>query len=550
MEADATYTLPELAQQLAAMAAQVESLASENARLAADNERYALTIEQLLEQISLLKTRAYAPKSERSEGQLSLFNEVEAEADESVPEPAADEALSRPRRRGGKRKLNLEALVTVVVEHAVPAEERRCPSCGSELARMSVEVTKTVRLVPAHLVVEEHRREVCRCEACCRRNAEDGSVPAVIVRAGMRNLPIPGSFATPSLISHVMFAKYCNATPLYRLESEFAYLGAEISRQNMANWVMGSFERWLSLICERMRHHLLQNDIIHADETEVQVLREPGRKATSKSYMWVLRSAAVDKPICVYHYDPSRGGEVIRRLLGGWRGTLCTDGYQAYYSLPGVTNVSCLVHARRKFAEIVKAAGGDLKAARACSVALEARRKLDKVFAVDSRFDDMDPQERKRQRDEHVRPLLEEFEAWALDQRDRALEGFELHKALSYACAHMPYVRNVLEDGRLEFSNNIAERSVKSFVISRKNSLFSNTPRGAEASAGAYSIMETAKLNGLRPRNYVEWLLDEMPNAGELTDEVVDSFLPWSDAVPASCRMDAQAAAPGEGDGA
>ena len=540
------YTVEELAGRLSAMAAQLDSLSSENARLAADNARYALEIERLLEQIKLMNTRAWSPKTERSEGQLALFNEVEAAADDDVPEPGPDDVVAKPRKRGGKRRLNLDELETVVIEHRIPAGERLCPSCGSELAGMGVEVTKTVRLVPAHLVVEEHRREVCRCERCCSQNAEDGSVPSVIVRAEMPSSPIPGSIATPSLISHIMFARYINATTLYRLEDEFACLGAAISRQNMANWVMSSYERWLSLICGRMRDHLLGNDIIHADETEVKVVKEPGREASDKSYMWLLRSAAADIPICVYHYAPSRGGEVVSRLLGGWAGTLCTDGYQAYYSLPGVTNVSCLVHVRRKFAEIVKSAGGDAEAARSQSVALAARRKLDEIFHLDSKLDGMDPQTRKRERDRLIKPKLESFGKWAQSQRDRAVEGFALHSALNYACAHMPYVKNVLADGRLEFSNNIAERAIKTFVIGRKNSLFSFTPRGAEASAGCYSVMVTAKLNGLRPRDYVEWVLTEMPNAGELTDEVVDRFLPWSEHVPPSCKVDRSGATAAE----
>lgn len=255
-------------------------------------------------------------------------------------------------------------------------------------------------------------------------------------------------------------------------------------------------------------------------------------------------SARCDVSVYVFEYHEARRKGVVQEFLAGWSGTLTTDGYKPYFNLgnPNIANTACLVHVRRYFAQIVKITGGDAKAASAASVALEARRRIDVMFKVDSKFDDMEPGARKAARDAELRPLMEDFGGWARAQLPLASPKLALHRALQYAVEFWPYVMNVLEDGHLELSNNVAEQAQRIFVVGRKNWLFSDAPHGARASAAIYSVTTTAKANGLNPRLYVEWLLTEMPNAGELTDEVVDLFLPWSDRVPESCKLDPAAA--------
>lgn len=576
----ATPTAPTPEQEIALLRAQLASLSRDNEALAADNARLAAeaaegaaalsemsarvaslqsTIDSLVEQIKLANLRYFAPRSERVPDDqmcLSLFNDAEAWADPGEPEPGpacGDDAPARPRRRGGRRRIDTSKLERTVVEHDL--EDRGCPRCGAEMSEMKVEVTEVIRLVPAHLVVEEHRRHVYRCKACCAANAAGEDVASQIVRAPMPALtPIPGSFATASMLSYVINAKYANSTPYYRLERDFLTLGAEVSRQDMANWTVGAHERWLSLIHARMRERLLECRYLNADETTVQVLREPGREARRKSYMWLFRTGPHEVPICVYEYRPTRSGAVPREFLDGWRGYLTTDGYDPYFGmdLPGVTNTACLVHVRRKFAEIVRVAGGDAACEGADSIALEARRRIDRIFRVDSRFDGMEPDQRRKARERELRPLMESFREWAGAAIDRAVPGLALHRALAYALRYWPYVMNVLEDGRLGLDNNIAERAIKPFVIGRKNWLFSDTPRGAEASAAIYSIVVTARLNGLNQRAYLEWLLTEMPNDPRLREPGrIDRYLPWSEDVPASCRLttarvDEEAALPDE----
>lgn len=360
----------------------------------------------------------------------------------------------------------------------------------------------------------------------------------------MPAMPVKGSFAAPSLIAYVLSGKYVNALPLYRMEYDFKCLGAPISRQNMANRTMRAWELWLSRLRARMRELLLAGDIVHADETEVQVLKEPGREAKRKSRMWLFAAPACDRPIFVYEYNPTRGGRVAEGFLRGWSGWLATDGYRPYFALDNggkVTNVACLVHIRRKFAEIVKSVGGDAKAETACSVTLAARRRIDAMLAADSRFDGMaaagDFEGRRLGRERDLRPMMEGFFEWAQVGRMGASPRMALDNALRYAVEYRPYAMNALEDGRLELDNNLAERAIKPFVIGR-NFLFSDAPRGAEASAGIFSVVAMAKANSLNPRKYLEWLLTEMLNADDPDDPAyLDSLMPWSDSMLAEIRL-------------
>lgn len=499
------------------------------------------TIDSLIEQIKLANQHFFGSRSERViPEQLSLFNDVEATATPDEAEPDIDEVLPRkPRKRGGKPVIDYDRLETIVIEHEIPEDERACPECGCVLKEAKVEVTRRVRLVPAHLVVEEHRQHVYCCRECSSNNAKGDTCKSRFVRASAPDPFIPGSFATPSLVAYILNGKYINSLPLYRMEAELTSLGANISRQNMANWVMNVHERWLSSLYERMKAELLSHDLAHADETVVQVLKEPNREPETKSRMWLFCSAECDVPVYIFEYHTTRRKSIPQAFFEGWSGTLTTDGYKPYFNLgiEGMSNTACLVHVRRYFARIVKAAGGDAKCSGADAVALEARRRIDKMFRVDSEFDNMSPDERKIARDKKLKPLMESFEAWAQMKQPATTPRLALRRAFDYALTYWPYVKNVLNDGRLVLSNNRAEQAISAFVIGRKNWLFSNTPRGAHASAAMYSIMLTAKANKLNPRRYIEWVLTEMPKARRLTDEVVDRFLPWSEEVPQDCRI-------------
>lgn len=502
--------------------------------------------ERLIEKYLLANQRYYGCKSEKViPGQLSLFNDVEFASDISGTEPLLDEVIEKkPRRRGGKRKIDFSKLEQVVIRHELPQEEQVCEVCGDKLEEFNVEVSYTLRLVPAHLIAEKHERVVYRCKACCEDNAAGSDTPSVIKRADMPKSPIKGSLASASLISYILHAKYTNALPLYRLEQDFKCLGVNISRQNMANWTISVYEKWLTLLHARMKEKLLEKDIIHADETGIQVLKEPDRTPKQKSYMWLFAASGCECPLYIYEYHPTRARSVPQNFLAGWSGTLMTDGYKPYFDLgPTITNTACLVHIRRKFAEIVKTAGGDSLAQAAGSIALAARQKIDEMFSVDSRFYELTYVERKEKRDTYLAPLMKSFLRWAKEQKFKVLPKSALDEALDYAITYWPFVLNILKDGRLELSNNLAERAIKPFVIGRKNFLFSDTPHGAHASAAIYSIVVTAKANGIKPRDYLEWVLTVMPNANNASDpQFLDGLIPGIGTLPPELYMDPQAA--------
>lgn len=263
------------------------------------------------------------------------------------------------------------------------------------------------------------------------------------MRAPQPEPPIPGSFATPSLLAWIVNGKYVMSLPLYRIEADLKACGATISRQDMANWMMNVHARWLAKVHERMKVELLSHVRIHADETTVQVLKEPNREAKKKSRMWLFCSARCDVPVYVFEYHETRRKGVAQEFLAGWSGTLTTDGYKPYFNLgnPNIANTACLVHVRRYFAQIVKIAGGGAKAASAASVALEARRRIDAMFQGRLQV------RRHGAGCQEGRPLMEDFGGMGAGQLPLASPKLAPHRALQYAVEFWPYVMNVLEDG-------------------------------------------------------------------------------------------------------
>ena len=368
--------------QVQALAAQNDALAKENAKLASDMADLAAksaeavsalksqladaraTIDSMIEQIKLSAQHRFGSSSEKViPEQLPLFNEVEAAAEPDAPEPEVDDVLpKKPRRRGGKTTIDFSKFETVVIDHEIPEADRACPECGCALSEMKVEVTRRVRIVPAHLVVEEHRRHVYRCGECCGANARGEERKGVIVRAPQPEPPIPGSIATPSLLAWIVNGKYVMSLPLYRIESDIkSSCHATISRQDMANWMMNVHARWLAKVHERMKVELLSHVRIHADETTVQVLKEPNREAKKKSRMWLFCAARCDVPVYIFEYHETRrkgvaqecrsevdGGlphgpvhDPIRELVvveggaGGMPGRRLVSASDGLYHLPG-----------------------------------------------------------------------------------------------------------------------------------------------------------------------------------------------------------------------
>lgn len=482
------------------------------------------------EQFRLSKKKQFARSSEQSgEKQLQIFNEAEVEADLTKPEPELEEITYRRRKQQGQRQEKLKELPVEIIEYRLPSEEQVCPCCQGPLHEMSTEVRQELKIIPAQVSVVKHVRHVYSCRRCER---EETKTP--VITAPMPKPALPGSLASPSAIAYIMTGKYVDGLPLYRQEQALARLGVEISRQTLANWMIKSAECWLEPLYARMHQLLLERDIIHGDETSLQVLKEPGRAATSKSYLWLYRTGYEDPAIILFEYQTTRANKHPRRFLESFKGYMHVDGYPGYNGLPGITLVGCWAHARRKFDEALKALPPDKQ--KADVAAKQGLEFCNRLFTLEKKLKELSPEERYRERLKRGRPIIDEFKAWLDYQKPRVLPKSAFGQAIGYCFNQWEKLLAYLADGRLELDNNRAERSIKPFVIGRKNWLFANTPRGARASATIYSIVETAKENGLNPFTYLKYLFEQLPNVDVKDQNVLDTFLPWSDSLPADCR--------------
>ena len=489
-------------------------------RLIGEQARLERQVEYLLEQMRLARHRQFGASSEKSEydlSQLNLFNEAEVMAESEQPEPELIEIEKHYRKRTRLTTDKLpEDLQIEVVDHELPESEQVCCECGNKLHIMNHDVRRELVIIPAQAKIREHRRAVYSCRCCETTNDH---VP--IVKAPIPEPVIKGSFASPEAVAHIMHQKFVLGVPLYRQEQEWQRQGFQFSRQTMSNWLLKAADSWLEPVYDKLKTELLEYNILHAGETTLQVLREPGKTAQSKSYMWLYRASGdTDRPIVLYDYQTSRKAEHPQRFLEGWRGYLHADGYDGYHKLQeGITVVGCWAHLRRKFDEALKSLPEN---AREGSLALVGKRYCDRLFVLEREFADFSPEQRYTKRIASSKPLMEEFFSWA--NSCDAVPKSPVGKAVHYAFLQRKYLERFLLDGRLEISNNRAERSIKPFVIGRKNWLFANTPGGARASAIIYSVIETAKENSLDPYDYLKFLFETMPQA---PNKPLDSLMPW-----------------------
>lgn len=493
-----------------------EALAGKDAVIAARDE-----------QIRLLLARRFGASRERvADGQLGLFNEAEALTGEEAA-PTRDEAesveVAGHRRRRGKRAPLPEHLPRVDVVHELDEAARVCPHDGATLEAFGEAVSEQLDVEPARFRVLRHRRVKYRCPCCEGR----------LVTAPMPAQPLPKSQASPGLLAFVATSKYVDGLPLYRLSKQFERIGVALPRQTLARWMVQSGDVVVPLI-NLLRERLLEGGYIHCDETTVQVLEEPGKAAESKSYMWVQAAGTGETPIVLFDYDPTRSGEVPRRLLEGFQGYLQTDAYAGYHRVVaerGLTSVLCMAHARRHFVDALKALGLNPNKlppkppdkARRLLTALGYFRHL---YAIERRLRDRPPDERYAVRQAEAVPVLERFHQWASQTRPKVPPKSGLGKALSYLIEHWVGLTRYLEDGRLEMDNNRVENALRPFCLGRRGWLFSATVEGATASARLYSLVETAKANGLEPYAYLRHVLTWLPRAESVDD--IETLLPWN----------------------
>lgn len=494
------------------------------------------TIANLNETVEYLKKKLFASSSEKTKkdafpGQLDLFNEAEAAADPSVPEPTLEEAVGGYKRKARKQKATREEILAglpvVEVPCTVPDEDRNCPYCNTPMEVIGKKVVREeLRIIPAKVERIQYVQEVLGCPEC----KKDGA--SVIVGAETPSPLLKHSLASASTVAYVMYQKYVNSIPLYRQEADWKQLGVKLSRATLANWVIKCSIDYMEPVYGHLHQCLLERDIIHADETPCQVLKDDGKTAQSRSYMWLYGSGNDGlPPIRLYDYQPSRGGYHAEEFLKGFSGHLICDGFSGYNKLKGVIRCGCLAHMRRYWKEALPGKSRKSSDKTHAEIGLDYCNQL---FELEKEYADLDADTRKAERLETEPAIWEAYWSWL--ETVNPAGGSRLAKAVTYAKNQKPYMENYLLDGRCSISNNIAENIARPYAVGRKNFLFHDTVKGAQASAIIYSLVETAKLNNLNIYAYLETVLLYMPDYKN-EPEGIEELMPWSEMIQQRCQI-------------
>ena len=481
------------------------------------------TITRMIEQMVLARHRHFGVSSEQLAGQARLFDEAEGLAQSSTAEqdlatlppptvpPVEPTAPAKRPARGKRRALSAE-LERVDVVHDVPEAERTCP-CGTPMVEVGCDISEQLDIVPMQVRVLRHVRKRYGCP---------GSLHAPVT-AALPPQPLPKSNASADFLAMLLVVKFIDGLPLARFEYVLDRHGVPVPRQTLARWVIGA-SQLLQPLHNLLRDHLTDGAFIHMDETVVQVLKEDGKTPTSTSYMWVQTGGPPDKPVVLFDYDASRSGAVPVRLLDGYRGYLMTDGYDGYNALAktdGINHLACWAHVRRRFVDAARVQPKGRRALADDAVAL-----IGKLYGIEREHKDATEAARLLARQQHSLPALARLRAWL----DQTLPGVTPKSALGTALAYLQKYWHRLtrytERGDLPIDNNRCENAIRPFVVGRKAWLFSDTPAGAHASAVIYSLLQTAKANGVEPYLWLRRVLRELPAA--TTVDEVEALLPWN----------------------
>ena len=513
---------------------QQEQLNALTKELHASNEKMQL----LMEQVILGKQNRFGRSSEKMEdtsqicfrevdGTIVFFNEAEAVCDLNAAEPE-DLELKSPKqpKRKGKKEADLSGLPVRRIDHYLSAEELEAEFGVRGWKQLPDAISRKYHFVPAKVEVEEHHIGVYASKT-----------DEHMVKADHPKTLLHGSLVSPSLGAAIINGKYVNAVPLYRLEQEFQRYGLQITRQNMANWCIRLAEEYLSILYDYLHKELYFYHVIQADETPVLVNHD-GRKAGSKSWMWVYRSGHLyqKRQIVLYEYQQTRNASHPREFLKGYDGICVTDGYQVYHTLEKeleeLTIAGCWVHCRRRFDEALKLIP---KSYQKESNAFLLMKQIQAIYREEGKLKDLSSDERLKQRQAVIKPLVDAFFAYLKTINVSKKDKFG--DAVGYALNQEKYLRVFLTDGDVPIDNNASERAIRGFCIGKKNWQMIDTIHGAKSSAIIYSIVETAKANNLKPFDYVQHLLEEIPKHMNDKDcSFLEDLLPWSEKLPAGIR--------------
>lgn len=504
--------------------------------------------ENLMEQVRLANQHRYGRHSESLNavaGQGSFFNEIEANCDENVPEPTIQETINsnlKPSRKPKKKGQREEDLKDFPQEdmppHDVPLKQLVDTFGEGNWKSMPDEIFWQLRFEPAKWIAEKHVVKVyVGTDGLHQDEFLRGDHPTVLFR---------GSIATPSLEAAIINAKYVNSNPLDRIARDFQTNGLNLSKQTMSNWTVWSAERYLLPVYNLMKIRQLQAHVNQCDETPLEVIHD-GRPAGSKSYMWVHITGELSPvpKIVVYEYQKTRHSDHPKSYYKDFKGILMTDGLEQYHKiareLDGLQNANCFAHARRHFANAIKAIGKGNQEAIKSSVAYKALIRIGAIYDLEGALKDLSPQERLKERQSSIKPLVEEYFAWVKEvlADTKVLPKGETAKGLNYSVNQEAYLKVFLTDGEVPIDDSASERALRNFTIGRKNWVTINTVRGANASATIYSITETARANNLNVYYYVQYLLTMLPQLidkdGNIEQSVLEPLMPWSETLPADC---------------
>ena len=500
---------------------------------AANKREEALTQERdnLKEEVDLLRKKLFGTSSEKRvldiPGQLNFFNEAELEQDPALAQMEELEASS-PEKTPKKRKAratDAERFKGILVEKEyldLSEKEKNCPVCGTALKQIGEEfVRRELVFIPARLKVREYYSRNYECPQCSQHG-----IP--VIKKGKDGRPhMLYGMACAGTVAWVMYQKFCNALPYFRQEKDWKQYGASITRKTMANWVIQNSEAFFLPMYEYFQRKLLEREFAMADETPLQVLHEPGRRAQTQSYMWLFRSGEDGlPPIILYKYSETRAGENAVDFLRGFKGYLMCDGYSGYNKVPDAKRTACWAHIRRYLTDAIPK-GKTLDYTQPSVQGVMYINQLfhleDIIKAKHTSFDAI-----KKARLEKEKPVVEGFLSW-LDQQ-APVRGSRMDKAVTYIQNRRSYLTTYLEDGRCSFSNNLSENAIRPFTVGRKNWLFCDTPNGAQASALVYSMVEIAKANGVNVYHYLTYLLEKMPS-DRMSDEELELLAPWNENV-------------------
>lgn len=507
-------------------------------------EQQEIKIENLTQALLHARKKIFGSSSEATKpipGQESFFAEDELLVQELLNEQKKIIVPQHTRvaRQIGVREEMIKGLPVEVVRCEIDPNET-CHVCGNvSLKKIGSKVVRSeVIYEPAVLKVRQYVQDIYKCMLCGMPGSEYPK--DVFVKAAVPKPVLSHSLASASTVAQVMYQKYMMGIPLNRQENDWYQLGFVLSRANMANWVIRCSEEWLKPIYDLIHKKLLECEILHSDETRIQCNKESGKKASSNSFMWVLRSGVQENcQAALFYYTRTRAGEHARHLLLGYEHYLITDAYAGYEKISGIKRALCWSHVRRYYAESIPLdnAGKEISGSKGA----EGRAYCDLLFKIEKEISSLSPEEKLKKRQERSKPVLEAFWSWVEKTSALYTTNEKLTTALKYSKNQKKYLETFLEDGRIPISNNACENAIRPFATGRRAWLFADTPKGAKASAVVYTIVETAKANDLNVYRYLEYLLEKMPNTDFYNHpKLVEEYLPWSPNLPDCCRMNIQ----------